>query len=75
MRCYFHLQSGSDIILDDKGIEFEDADQLRAEVLRALTEFEEELPELMADIGDWNLSVCSASGTLLFSLLLRDTSS
>jgi len=69
MRCYFHLRSEWDEILDDEGIEVADLESAKAEALMALCELHDETCSTK-DWEGWHLSIVCSQGTLLHAFPL-----
>jgi hypothetical protein len=70
MRCYFHLVSCHDAILDDNGVEVADLDSAEAEARKAIQELRQEDEEPDDLWAGWQLTVTDASGRLLLSIPL-----
>jgi hypothetical protein len=68
MRLYFHMQKGTETILDDDGIEVSDLDAAKAEALNTIWEMRSEEDSTPHDWAGWRLAVVDESGALLFSL-------
>ncbi|MFC5481481.1 DUF6894 family protein [Microvirga aerilata] len=67
MRCYFHLVSDHDQILDDEGVEVSDLESARAQALMAVSELQHELGGIVDDWSGWHLRILSSEGRLLYS--------
>jgi hypothetical protein len=74
MRCYFHLVNGSETIRDADGLEVADVDQAHAEAIKAIQTLAQEDGEAFGTWAGWRLDVCDASGAVLFSISLDQTS-
>ncbi|KLK91439.1 hypothetical protein AA309_20315 [Microvirga vignae] len=70
MRCFFHLVSTHESILDDTGIEFADLAAMQHEAARAIYELRQDDHNYEANWRDWQLNVVDEAGTLLMSVRL-----
>ena len=70
MRCYFHLISDHDQILDDEGIEVSDLESAKTQALMAVSELQQELGGTVQDWSGWYLRILSSEGNLLSSFPL-----
>lgn len=70
MRCYFHLVSSHDAILDETGIEVTDLTAAETEALKAIQEIREEDSAASEDWQDWQLNVTDRTGQVLLSIPL-----
>jgi hypothetical protein len=70
MRCYFHLVSGEEAIMDDTGIEVADIETAQREALKAIQEMRQEAPDADEDWQNWRLNVVDQSGNVLLSIRL-----
>jgi hypothetical protein len=70
MRCYFHLVSCHDAILDQTGVEVTDLAAAEVQAIRAVHELREEDPDADEDWQGWQLNVTGTSGHLLLSIPL-----
>jgi hypothetical protein len=70
MRCYFHLVSYHDAVLDEVGIEVTDLEAAEAEALRAIKELREEEGAASDDWHDWHLRVTDRSGQVFLTIPL-----
>lgn len=70
MRCYFHLVSYHDAILDETGIEVTDLEAAETEALKAIRELREEEGDVSDDWQDWQLRVTDRSGQVFLSIPL-----
>ena len=70
MRCYFHLISDHDQILDDEGIEVSDLESAKTQALMAVSELQQELGVTTQDWSGWYLRILSSEGNLLYSFPL-----
>jgi hypothetical protein len=71
MRCYFHLFSDHEEILDEVGIEVTDLEQAKTEALKAINELRLEIGEEVEDWSTWRLEIVCPQGTLLHSMPLK----
>jgi hypothetical protein len=70
MRCYFHLISDDETMIDDDGVEVRDIDQAWAQALRAIAELRAEAEGEFIEWDRWSLQATDAKGNVLFSLRL-----
>ena len=70
MRCYFHLISDHDQIVDDEGIEVSDLESAKTQALMAVSELQQELGGTVQDWSGWYLRILSSEGNLLYSFPL-----
>ncbi|MBF9234412.1 DUF6894 family protein [Microvirga alba] len=70
MRCYFNLVNGTDMIVDQDGIEVRDIEQARSQAWKAIEELRAEDSASASEWKDWRLEVTDASGTIFFSINL-----
>jgi len=70
MRCYFHLVSCHDVIVDDTGVEVADRENAEAEARKAIQELRQEDEEADQTWAGWQLSIADASGRVLLSIPL-----
>ena len=70
-RYYFHLIDGTDVILDDEGIEVADLATARLEVIKAIHEFRRECPAAATEWTGWRIEVTDEMG---FVALVIDVS-
>ncbi|WP_205769926.1 hypothetical protein [Microvirga sp. KLBC 81] len=73
MRCYFHLVSSHDVILDEEGVEVADLEAAEAEARKAIQELREEDSEADEDWQGWQLNVTDRSGHVILSIPLDET--
>lgn len=73
MRCYFHLVSNHDEILDHAGIEVHDLESAKAQALIAVEELRAEIGTEANDWSGWRLDIVCPLGTLLHSMQLTQT--
>jgi len=71
MKCFFHLVSARDEILDEAGIEVASVEEARTEALRAIDELRREDRALSNDWYGWTLRVVDSDGRVLSSMPLR----
>jgi len=69
MRCYFHLENGSDSLLDEVGVDVANAEEARIQALLAISEMEAETSRGRWWEG-WSLRAVDTEDDLLFSLPL-----
>ncbi len=70
MRCYFHLVSDHEEIVDSTGIEVHDLDSAKAQALIAINELRQEVGDEAEDWSGWRLHIVCPAGTLLHSMPL-----
>ncbi|MCB5173627.1 DUF6894 family protein [Microvirga lenta] len=70
MRCYFHLVSSDEQILDDTGIEVSDVEVAQQQALKAIYELRGESDHSPEDWQGWQLMVVDSQGNLILSLPL-----
>jgi len=68
MRLYFNLVDGSEVILDESGVEVSRQEEARVEALNAIRELREGGATI--DWGAWSLKITDAGGRVLYSLPL-----
>ena len=73
MRCYFHLFSDQEEILDEVGVEVPDLKHAKAEALKAISELQIEIGGEAEDWSGWRLEIVCPQGTLLHSIPLKNT--
>ena len=73
MRCFFHLVSNHDEIVDDAGIEVHDLESAKAHALIAIEELRAEIGAEADDWSGWRLDIVCPHGTLLHSMPLMET--
>jgi FtsZ-binding cell division protein ZapB len=73
MRCYFHLVSRHDVILDNIGVEVANLESAEAEARQAIRDLRQEDDQTDEEWQGWQLNVTDAAGQLLVSIPL-DTS-
>jgi len=73
MRCYFHLVSRHEEILDDVGIEVSDLEDAKAQALQAVHELRRDYGGVIEDWSGWRLDIVTADGSLLHSIQLSQT--
>ncbi|MCB5176627.1 DUF6894 family protein [Microvirga lenta] len=71
MRCFFHLVSDFDAILDDTGIEVPDLETAKFEAMKAIRELRQELVGASEEWRGWRLDIVCPQGTLLYSFDLN----
>ena len=74
MRCYFHLQSQFEEILDEVGIEVGSQDEARSEALKAIAELRWESGGLQQNWNGWRLLIVNGTGELLSAIRLNTIS-
>ena len=70
MRCFFHLLSGDDTILDSQGLEVSDLQEAEEQALEAIQEVRQEIESNHEDLKGWHLHVVDGSGVTLMSIPL-----
>ena len=70
MRCYFHLVSYHDAIIDETGVEVTDLQVAEAEALKAIQDLWEEDPQAGEDWHTWHLNVTDQNGHVFLSIPL-----
>ena len=70
MRCYFHLVSCHDVIVDDTGVEVAGLENAEAEARKAIQELCQEDEEADETWAGWQLNIADASGRVLLSIAL-----
>jgi hypothetical protein len=70
MRCYFHLVSQHESILDDAGMDVADLDAMHHQVAQAIQELRQDADHDEANWRDWQLNVVDEAGNLLISIPL-----
>ncbi|MFC5485406.1 DUF6894 family protein [Microvirga aerilata] len=73
MRCYFHLFSDQEEILDEVGVEVPDLNHAKVEALKAISELQIEIGGEAEDWSGWRLEIVCPQGTLLHSIPLKST--
>ncbi len=73
MRCFFHLVSNHDEIVDDTGIEVDNLESAKAQALLAIDELRKELGEEVQDWSGWRLNIVCPLGTILYTTPLTET--
>ena len=70
MRCFFHLLSGDDTILDNHGLEISDLQEAEVQALMAIQEVRQELDSIDEDLKGWHLHVVDRLGATMLSIPL-----
>lgn len=70
MRCYFHLVSHHDTLLDDTGVEVTDIEMAEVEALIAIQELRQEDSDAGETWKGWQLNITDESGRILSSIPL-----
>jgi hypothetical protein len=70
MRLYFHLTNRRDRISDEAGVEVTDVEAARRQALEALAELRQAPDIDPREWTGWQLEVTTASGALVFRILL-----
>jgi hypothetical protein len=70
MRCFFHLLSGDDTILDHQGLEISDLHEAEVQALMAIQEVRQEVDSIDEDLKGWHLHVVDGAGAVLMSIPL-----
>lgn len=73
MRCFFHLVSNHDEIVDNAGIEVQDLESAKTQALLAIEELRAEIGTEADDWFGWRLEIVCPLGTLLHSMQLMET--
>ena len=73
MRCFFHLVSNHDEIVDNAGIEVKDLESAKMQALTAIEELRAEIGTEAHDWSGWRLEIVCPLGTLLHSVQLTET--
>ena len=71
MRCYFHLVSDDEELIDDEGVEVSDLGSARIQALMAVSELQREYDGTLQDWSGWHLHIRCPEGTLLYSFPLK----
>ena len=71
MHCYFHLSNGKETVLDQEGIEVNNAEEAYTQAHEAVEEIlgEDELEA--KEWSGWHIQVTDVSGTLLYEIELK----
>ena len=72
MRCFFHLVSNHDEIVDNAGIEVQDLESAKLQALVAIEELRAEIGNEADDWSGWRLEIVCPLGTLLHSMKLTE---
>ncbi|MEE1614012.1 DUF6894 family protein [Microvirga sp. CF3016] len=70
MRCFFHLQSDDDTILDHDGLEISDLHEAEMQALIAIQEVRQEVDSVDENLKGWHLHVVDGAGATLMSIPL-----
>jgi hypothetical protein len=73
MRCYFHLVTSHEEILDEEGIEVSDLEDAKAQALSSINELRGEYAGAAEDWRGWRLEIVDSEGRLLHSIQLIET--
>ncbi|MBB3020526.1 hypothetical protein FHR70_003612 [Microvirga lupini] len=73
MRCFFHLVSNHDEIIDNAGIEVQDLESAKAQAQTAIEELRAEIGTEAHDWSGWRLEIVCPLGTLLHSVQLTQS--
>ncbi|MFC5484450.1 DUF6894 family protein [Microvirga aerilata] len=73
MRCFFHLVSDHEELLDDEGIEVSDLESAKAQAMMTVNDLQREAGGIVEDWSGWQLNVVNADGCLLWSVPLSPT--
>jgi hypothetical protein len=68
MRCYFHLVSTRETILDDMGVDVPDLEAAKGEAVKAVRELHQENGGTNEGWSGWSLNIVGPDGTLLYSI-------
>jgi hypothetical protein len=69
MRLFFHLTNGTDLILDEDGLEVEHLDEVRNAIADDIEELKREFPA--QDWSSWRLEVTDQIGAVVLSVALN----
>ena len=72
MRCFFHLVSDYEEIVDSTGIEVRDLESAKTHAQTAINELRQEIGD-EADWSGWRLNIVCPLGTILHTLPLIST--
>jgi hypothetical protein len=73
MRCYFHLVTSHEQILDEEGIEVSNVEDAKAQALSAVNELRQEYAGAIEDWSGWRLDIVDSEGRFLHSIQLIET--
>jgi hypothetical protein len=68
MRCFFHLVSDYETILDDTGIEVPNLETAKLEAYKAIRELRQEMVGAGEDWKGWRLEIVCAEEGLLYTI-------
>jgi hypothetical protein len=70
MRCFFHLVTNGDEILDETGTEVASIDEAQTEALKAIDELRREDQSQSRDWRGWSLKIANEEGRVLSTIPL-----
>jgi hypothetical protein len=73
MRCYFHLVSPHEAILDDEGVEVQDLKDATTHAQKAIRELRQEIGDEADGWRGWRLDVVCPEGSILHPIPLSAT--
>ncbi len=73
MRCYFHLVSSHEEIVDDEGLEVSGLEDAKAQAASAISELRRDYAGAIEDWAGWRLNIVDGEGRLLHSIQLIET--
>ncbi len=73
MRCFFHLVSDDEEIVDSSGIEVRDLESAKVHAQTAINELRREIGQEADDWSGWRLNIVCPLGTILHTLPLIST--
>jgi hypothetical protein len=73
MRCFFHLVSDHEEIVDSTGIEVQDLESAKVQAQIAINELRQEIGDSADDWSGWRLNIVCPLGTILHTLPLINT--
>jgi hypothetical protein len=71
-RYFFHLYNGSDVIVDEIGVEVSEPDRVSEALMQAMREMQREPNFNGAELDGWELGVVDSAGTGVMTVRLRD---
>ena len=69
---FFHLHHANDIILDKKGVQVQQLDEVGAAVVEVLKEMEREQQLNISERAGWQVRVTDATGNIVMTVDLDD---
>lgn len=73
MRCFFHLVSAFETLLDDVGVEVPNVQVAKVEALKVIGDLRQASDEQTEDWVGWRLDIMCPKGSLLHSIPLSPT--